>query len=124
MAPNQRGYAAGARPDPAEFDNYRIDKLIGDADQVPAQVNACCWSTSPATPPNCSNSGAGGVEGGDRVAIEGALRAKARWLNHADSGHLRSVGSPVGLDDLFKWEGSDPTALTFPLLPAPEFTRS
>jgi pimeloyl-ACP methyl ester carboxylesterase len=31
VAPNQRCYAAGARPDPAEFDNYRIDKLIGDA---------------------------------------------------------------------------------------------
>ena len=31
VAPNQRGYAAGARPDPAEFDNYRIDKLIGRA---------------------------------------------------------------------------------------------
>jgi pimeloyl-ACP methyl ester carboxylesterase len=31
VAPNQRGYAAGARPHPAEFDNYRIDKLIGDA---------------------------------------------------------------------------------------------
>jgi pimeloyl-ACP methyl ester carboxylesterase len=31
VAPNQRGYAAGARPDPAVFDNYRIDHLIGDA---------------------------------------------------------------------------------------------
>jgi pimeloyl-ACP methyl ester carboxylesterase len=31
VAPNQRGYAAGAPPDPAEFDNYRIDRLIGDA---------------------------------------------------------------------------------------------
>ena len=31
VAPNQRGYAAGARPDPADVDNYRIDKLIGDA---------------------------------------------------------------------------------------------
>ena len=31
VAPNQRGYAAGARPDPADFDNYRIDRLIGDA---------------------------------------------------------------------------------------------
>jgi pimeloyl-ACP methyl ester carboxylesterase len=31
LAPNQRGYAAGARPDPADFDNYRIDRLIGDA---------------------------------------------------------------------------------------------
>src|SRR5882672_1157051 len=31
MAPNQRGYSAGARPDPADFDNYRVDRLIGDA---------------------------------------------------------------------------------------------
>lgn len=31
VAPNQRGYATDARPDPADFDNYRIDKLIGDA---------------------------------------------------------------------------------------------
>src|SRR5438309_11919939 len=31
VAPNQRGYAAGARPDPPAFDTYRIDKLIGDA---------------------------------------------------------------------------------------------
>ena len=31
VAPNQRGYAAGARPDPAKFNNYRIDKLIVDA---------------------------------------------------------------------------------------------
>jgi pimeloyl-ACP methyl ester carboxylesterase len=31
VAPNQRGYAAGARPDPANFDNYLVDKLIGDA---------------------------------------------------------------------------------------------
>jgi pimeloyl-ACP methyl ester carboxylesterase len=30
-APNQRGYAAGARPDPQDFDNYRVDRLIGDA---------------------------------------------------------------------------------------------
>src|SRR3954447_26917085 len=29
--PNQRGYATDARPDPTDFDNYRIDKLIGDA---------------------------------------------------------------------------------------------
>jgi pimeloyl-ACP methyl ester carboxylesterase len=31
VAPNQRGYAAEARPDPANFDNYNIEKLIGDA---------------------------------------------------------------------------------------------
>jgi alpha-beta hydrolase superfamily lysophospholipase len=31
MAPNQRGYSPGARPDPADFDNYRVDRLIGDA---------------------------------------------------------------------------------------------
>jgi pimeloyl-ACP methyl ester carboxylesterase len=36
VAPNQRGYAVGARPDPADFSNYRIDKLIGDAHDVVA----------------------------------------------------------------------------------------
>src|ERR1700759_5148551 len=30
-APNQRGYAAGARPDPAVFPNYHIDHLLADA---------------------------------------------------------------------------------------------
>jgi pimeloyl-ACP methyl ester carboxylesterase len=30
-APNQRGYAPGARPDPAEHANYMIDVLIADA---------------------------------------------------------------------------------------------
>ncbi len=34
VAPNQRGYAAGARPDPADFDNYRIDWLVGDALEI------------------------------------------------------------------------------------------
>ena len=34
VAPNQRGYAAGARPDPTDFDNYRIEKLIGDANDI------------------------------------------------------------------------------------------
>jgi pimeloyl-ACP methyl ester carboxylesterase len=29
-APNQRGYAAGARPDPSDFSNYKIDLLIAD----------------------------------------------------------------------------------------------
>lgn len=31
VAPNQRGYSAGARPDPADLDSYRFDKLTGDA---------------------------------------------------------------------------------------------
>jgi pimeloyl-ACP methyl ester carboxylesterase len=31
VAPNQRGYAAKARPDPANFANYDIEKLIADA---------------------------------------------------------------------------------------------
>jgi pimeloyl-ACP methyl ester carboxylesterase len=31
VAPNQRGYAAGARPDPADHGKYRIDLLIADA---------------------------------------------------------------------------------------------
>ena len=30
-APNQRGYAAGARPDPSVYANYRVDLLIADA---------------------------------------------------------------------------------------------
>jgi pimeloyl-ACP methyl ester carboxylesterase len=39
-APNQRGYAPGARPDPADFDAYRIDRLIGDALALADQLNA------------------------------------------------------------------------------------
>jgi pimeloyl-ACP methyl ester carboxylesterase len=31
VAPNQRGYAAGARPDPADHASYRVELLIGDA---------------------------------------------------------------------------------------------
>jgi pimeloyl-ACP methyl ester carboxylesterase len=31
VAPNQRGYAAGARPDPTDYASYRVDRLIGDA---------------------------------------------------------------------------------------------
>ncbi len=31
VAPNQRGYAAGARPDPADLAQYDIELLIGDA---------------------------------------------------------------------------------------------
>jgi len=30
-APNQRGYSAGARPDPADYANYKIDLLNSDA---------------------------------------------------------------------------------------------
>ena len=36
VAPNQRGYSTGARPDPADFENYRIDKLIDDALDIAA----------------------------------------------------------------------------------------
>jgi pimeloyl-ACP methyl ester carboxylesterase len=39
VAPNQRGYAAGARPDPTDFDNYRIDKLISDAQDIVTGVS-------------------------------------------------------------------------------------
>lgn len=31
VAPNQRGYSAGARPDPSQFANYDMQLLIGDA---------------------------------------------------------------------------------------------
>ena len=37
-APNQRGYAQGARPDPAEHTNYAIDALIADAMAVAAAL--------------------------------------------------------------------------------------
>lgn len=30
VAPNQRGYSAGARPDPGDHAHYRVDNLIGD----------------------------------------------------------------------------------------------
>jgi pimeloyl-ACP methyl ester carboxylesterase len=38
VAPNQRGYAAGARPDPADLDAYSIDRLIGDALDIVAAL--------------------------------------------------------------------------------------
>jgi len=31
VAPSQRGYSPGARPDPAELANYRFDRLVADA---------------------------------------------------------------------------------------------
>lgn len=31
VAPNQRGYSPGARPDPKDLDAYRIDRLVEDA---------------------------------------------------------------------------------------------
>ncbi len=37
-APNQRGYAAGARPDPAVHAHYRIDLLIADALEIVAAL--------------------------------------------------------------------------------------
>jgi pimeloyl-ACP methyl ester carboxylesterase len=36
VAPNQRGYARGARPDPAGLDAYRVDRLIADALDIAA----------------------------------------------------------------------------------------
>lgn len=38
VAPNQRGYAAGARPDPADHSSYRVDRLISDALDIAAAV--------------------------------------------------------------------------------------
>lgn len=38
VAPNQRGYSAGARPDPADFPQYDIDRLIEDALELVAVV--------------------------------------------------------------------------------------
>jgi pimeloyl-ACP methyl ester carboxylesterase len=38
VAPNQRGYAAGARLDPADHSRYHVDRLIGDALDIVAAV--------------------------------------------------------------------------------------
>src|SRR4030095_2037494 len=35
-APAQRGYSAGARPDPADLSNYAFDKLVNDAIEIVA----------------------------------------------------------------------------------------
>ena len=43
VAPNQRGYSPGARPDPANFDNYRVDRLIGDALDIVAAAGHGEW---------------------------------------------------------------------------------
>src|SRR5919106_4048799 len=36
MAPDQRGYSPGARPDPADLSNYAFDKLVSDAIEIVA----------------------------------------------------------------------------------------
>jgi pimeloyl-ACP methyl ester carboxylesterase len=38
VAPDQRGYSPGARPDPADLSNYSFDKLVGDAIDIAAAV--------------------------------------------------------------------------------------
>src|SRR5690349_15846172 len=36
VAPDQRGYSAGARPDPEDLSNYAFDKLVNDAIEIVA----------------------------------------------------------------------------------------
>jgi pimeloyl-ACP methyl ester carboxylesterase len=36
VAPDQRGYSPGARPDPAELSNYAFDRLVADAIEIAA----------------------------------------------------------------------------------------
>ena len=36
IAPSQRGYSPGARPDPREFSHYLIDRLMDDAMAIAA----------------------------------------------------------------------------------------
>jgi pimeloyl-ACP methyl ester carboxylesterase len=38
VAPDQRGYSPGARPDPADLTNYAFDKLVNDAIEIVAAV--------------------------------------------------------------------------------------
>jgi pimeloyl-ACP methyl ester carboxylesterase len=48
VAPSQRGYCAGARPDPRDPSNYEFDKLADDAMEIAARAerpgNASIWS--------------------------------------------------------------------------------
>lgn len=41
VAPDQRGYSPGARPDPAELSAYHLDVLVADAIDL---VDACGWT--------------------------------------------------------------------------------
>lgn len=41
VAPNQRGYSPGARPDPEDLDAYRIDRLVQDALDIAAAAGHC-----------------------------------------------------------------------------------
>ena len=75
VAPNQRGYAAGARPDPADYPNYRVDRLIGDAlddAAAAASVGADCvlYSGGLTHPENLA---AAGVPVADTLAAAVAL---------------------------------------------------
>src|SRR6476646_3898313 len=36
VAPDQRGYSAGARPDPADLSNYAFEKLVNDVLEIAA----------------------------------------------------------------------------------------
>src|ERR1700754_2360252 len=36
VAPDQRGYSPGARPDPADLANYAFDRLVADAAEIVA----------------------------------------------------------------------------------------
>src|SRR5580698_5289706 len=38
VAPDQRGYSPGARPDPADLSNYAFDRLINDVLEIAAAV--------------------------------------------------------------------------------------
>jgi len=44
VAPNQRGYSVGARPDPKNFDNYGRGAFVGDRQPVRDGGRACLVS--------------------------------------------------------------------------------
>jgi len=46
VAPNQRGYAAGARPDPADHSSYHVERLINDAFDIVAAVGVSISSAT------------------------------------------------------------------------------
>jgi pimeloyl-ACP methyl ester carboxylesterase len=38
IAPDQRGYSAGARPDPADTSHYHYDKIVDDVVAIAAAL--------------------------------------------------------------------------------------
>jgi hypothetical protein len=111
VAPNQRGYAAGARPDPTDFDNYRIDKLIGDTQDIvtgvghggrrfqkPCSISTSGVDASPLTEQSNTRPGAVSIS---RVSIMGAIRT---FIDRREARTRSRLGG--GGQSGFRWAAS------------------